>query len=152
MSSVVSVSSSVFLSRNVFGLRLNKVTRVVTWATRFPSDALALGQHYMQTVCMQVVRGGVSHLSLSLSLSALHATSLYASGPRRRGHDKKMEVHRKALEEAGVRGLQFEKKTLVFETTGAMGVETKKMVEISDWAVQRPARAWRAHQSPRARP
>ena len=41
-------------------------------------------------------------------------------------HDKKMEVHRKALEEAGVRGLQFEKKPLVFETTGAMGVETKK--------------------------
>ena len=47
--------SLVFHTRNVFGLRLNKMTRVVTWATRFPSDALVLGQHYVQPVCMQVV-------------------------------------------------------------------------------------------------
>ena len=131
MSSVVSVSSSVFLSRNVFGLRLNKVTRVVTWATRFPSDALALGQHYIQPVCMQVVRGGVSHLSLS-SKSALakhsHNKPLVAAKIR---HDKKMEVHRKALEEAGVRGLQFEKKTTCVRNHRCYGGGNKKMVEIS---------------------
>ena len=37
-----------------------------------------------------------------------------------------MATHRKALDEAGARGLQFEKKPLVFETTGAMGPETQK--------------------------
>ena len=41
-------------------------------------------------------------------------------------HTVKLGTHKKALEEAGDRGLPFTKGPLVFETTGAMGEETQK--------------------------
>ena len=41
-------------------------------------------------------------------------------------HRKKMECYTKQLEAAGQGGLQFEKKPLAFETTGAMGKETQE--------------------------
>ena len=41
-------------------------------------------------------------------------------------HTVKLGAHKKALEEAGDRGLPFTKEPLVFETTGAMGDETQK--------------------------
>ena len=41
-------------------------------------------------------------------------------------HTAKMATHRKALDAAGAAGLPFNKKPLVFETTGAMGNEAQQ--------------------------
>ena len=43
-----------------------------------------------------------------------------------RVHNKKLEIFRRQLEAAGPAGLQFEKKPLAFEATGAMGKETQE--------------------------
>ena len=41
-------------------------------------------------------------------------------------HQQKLTTHNQAVQEAGPTGLAFVKVPLVFETTGAMGKETKK--------------------------
>ena len=55
-----------------------------------------------------------------------HGSDKRATSSAKARHAAKMATHRKALEAAGVSGLPFKKKPLVFETTGAMGNDAQK--------------------------
>jgi len=77
--------------------------------------------------------GGELHWALDVTITdPTNKTNLERHSDTRalaaatRVHNKKLEIFRRQLEAAGPAGLQFEKKPLAFEATGAMGKETQE--------------------------